>query len=62
MTENEEKNGQAKPAASSEMAEAQASDPCADIKDPIRRGLCRVCQVPVIGDVSFCKDHEPPVP
>ncbi len=42
--------------------EAQATDPCADIKDPVRRGLCRVCQAPVIGEAPFCKDHEPPVP
>ncbi|MEI7450000.1 MAG: hypothetical protein WCJ75_10265 [Desulfomonile sp.] len=37
-------------------------DPCVDIKDPLRRSLCRVCQVPVIGEAPFCKDHEPPVP
>lgn len=42
--------------------EAQAEDPCANIEDPVRRGLCRVCQAPVIGEASFCIDHEPPVP
>jgi hypothetical protein len=43
-------------------AEAQRIDPCADIKDPIRKGLCRVCRIPVAGETPFCKDHEPPVP
>ena len=37
-------------------------DACAGIEDPIRRGLCRVCQAPVIGEAPFCKDHETPVP
>jgi hypothetical protein len=37
-------------------------DPCANITDPVRRGLCRVCQAPVIGEAPFCKEHEPPVP
>lgn len=36
--------------------------PCAEIKDPIRKTFCRVCQVPVVGEAPFCKDHEPPVP
>ena len=35
---------------------------CAGIEDPIRRGLCKVCQAPVIGEAPFCQDHEPPVP
>jgi hypothetical protein len=39
-----------------------AKDECADIDDPVRRTLCKVCQAPVIGTVSFCRDHEPPVP
>lgn len=43
-------------------AETEKVDPCADITDPIRRGLCRVCQMPVAGEAPFCKDHEPPVP
>jgi hypothetical protein len=62
MSEREEKSGQSQPTESSETKEAQAPDPCADIKDPVRKGLCRVCQAPVIGEAPFCKDHEPPVP
>ena len=62
MSETEEKSGQAKPTASSGTTEPQATDPCAHIMDPVRRGLCRVCQAPVIGEAPFCKDHEPPVP
>jgi len=41
---------------------AKGEDECASIEDPIRRGLCRVCQAPVIGEAPFCKEHEPPVP
>ena len=37
-------------------------DACGDIDDPIRRGLCRACGLPVVGEAPFCKDHEPPVP
>lgn len=37
-------------------------DECAGIDDPIRRGLCRVCQAPVVGEAPFCREHEPPVP
>jgi len=35
---------------------------CDDISDPIRRSLCKVCNMPVIGDAPFCHEHEPPVP
>lgn len=35
---------------------------CENIDDPIRRGLCKVCGLPVLGEAPFCKDHEPPVP
>ncbi|HMK33535.1 MAG TPA: hypothetical protein VK463_00610 [Desulfomonilaceae bacterium] len=37
-------------------------DPCAEIRDPVRRGLCKACGLPVIGEAPFCKDHEMPVP
>ena len=37
-------------------------DECADIEDPVRKALCRVCGVPVMGAAPFCQDHEPPVP
>jgi hypothetical protein len=43
-------------------AESGGADECASIEDPVRRGLCKVCQAPVIGEAPFCKDHEPPVP
>lgn len=39
-----------------------AVDECAGIEDPIRKGLCRICQAPIVGEAPFCKDHEPPVP
>jgi len=47
--------------------EAQPTDPttgeaCADIHDPVRRSLCKVCNMPVLGEAPFCKEHEPPVP
>jgi hypothetical protein len=62
MSEGEEKTGQVEEPAPSGSTEVKAADPCADIKDPVRRGLCRVCQKPVIREAPFCKDHEPPVP
>ncbi|MGD9818152.1 MAG: hypothetical protein AB7V04_05555 [Desulfomonilaceae bacterium] len=37
-------------------------DPCANIEGSVRRGLCKVCQTPVVGEAPFCKDHEAPVP
>lgn len=48
--------------AESKSSSDLVDNPCADIKDPVRRALCRVCQAPVIGEAPFCKDHEPPVP
>ena len=47
--------------------EEKATDPttgetCADINDPVRRSLCKVCNMPVMGGAPFCKEHEPPVP
>jgi hypothetical protein len=35
---------------------------CDDISDPVRRSLCKVCNMPVLGDAPFCQKHEPPVP
>lgn len=35
---------------------------CESIQDPVRRTLCKACGLPVVGEVPFCKDHEPPVP
>lgn len=41
---------------------APKGEACGDITDPVRRGLCKICNVPVVGEAPFCKDHEPPVP
>jgi len=35
---------------------------CDAIDDPVRRGLCKVCGLPVVGEAPFCQDHEYPVP
>ena len=35
---------------------------CDDISDPVRRSLCKVCNMPVFGGAPFCQEHEPPVP
>ncbi len=45
-----------------EPGETREGEACDDITDPIRRGLCKVCGLPVVGEAPFCKDHEPPVP
>lgn len=37
-------------------------DVCAGIEDPVRRGLCKACGLPVIGEAPFCKEHDMPVP
>ena len=37
-------------------------DVCGNIDDPIRRGLCKICGMPVVGAAPFCQEHEPPVP
>ena len=46
MPERDEKKNQIEETAAEGLTEAQSGDPCADIKDPVRRGLCRVCQTP----------------
>jgi hypothetical protein len=45
-----------------EKTETEEPDRCTGIEDPVRRGLCKVCGLPVIGEAPFCKDHEMPVP
>ncbi len=45
-----------------ELGEAREGEACGDITDPVRRGLCKICGIPVVGEAPFCKDHEPPVP
>lgn len=62
MSDKEERNQEREPGSQSGAAGETTSDPCVDIKDPVRRTLCSVCQAPVIGVAPFCKDHEPPVP
>jgi hypothetical protein len=58
MSEKEEKDLEKASVSNAEPTK----DPCAGITDPVRRGLCRVCQAPVVGQAPFCKDHEPPTP
>jgi hypothetical protein len=60
MSDKEQRKDQAPE--TQDLARSQETDPCANITDPVRKGLCRVCQLPVVGEASFCKDHEPPVP
>lgn len=60
MSDKDERKDQA--AETQVLTKSQETDPCANITDPVRNGLCRVCQLPVVGEVPFCKDHEPPVP
>jgi hypothetical protein len=62
MSEKEQKGTQAEEKVTQTPIEVQQTDPCADIDDPVRRGLCRICQMPVVGESPFCKDHEAPVP
>jgi len=62
MSERDERESQVQKSTAVGSPETETGDPCAHIKDPVRRGLCRVCQKPVIGEAPFCKDHEPPVP
>ncbi len=46
MSERDEKREKVEETFPVGSSKSQATDPCADIKDPVRRGLCRVCQVP----------------
>ena len=48
--------------ADEEKAQAETGPACDDIKDPYRKTLCKVCSTPVLGELPFCRDHEPPVP
>jgi hypothetical protein len=62
MSERDEEKNRVKDTAAWGSTHEQAGDPCAHIKDPVRRGLCRVCQLPVVGEAPFCKDYEAPAP
>ncbi len=45
------------------VREAQGvNENCDTIEDPVRRGLCKMCGAPVVGEAPFCKNHEFPVP
>ncbi len=60
---NPEEQGVGKtPVAEGETSGTEHGSACENIGDPIRKGLCKVCGLPVIGQAPFCKDHEPPVP
>ncbi len=62
MSDRNEKRGQIEETAPAGSKEARAAGPRAHIEDRVRRVLCRVCQIPVVGEAPFCKDHELPVP
>jgi hypothetical protein len=62
MSEMEHKKGREQPAPVSGSYESRSPERCEDIKDPVRKGLCRVCQMPVVGEAPFCGNHQPPVP
>ena len=62
MSDKEERDLEKKQGAKATTVGELTADPCGDIKDPVRKTFCRVCQAPVIGEAPFCKDHEPPVP
>ena len=62
MSEMEETAKATEITGKSDKPGAEAKDPCAEIGDPFRKGLCRVCKMPVVGEVLVCREHEPPVP
>lgn len=62
MSEVEERNQDKEVQSQSGRTGESTADLCAEIKDPVRKTLCRVCHVPVVGEAPFCKDHEPPAP
>jgi hypothetical protein len=62
MSDRKERNQEKEPESPSRTAGVPTTDPCLDIKDSVRKGLCRVCQTPLIGEAPFCNEYEPPVP
>ncbi|MEI6135465.1 MAG: hypothetical protein WCP72_10865 [Desulfomonile sp.] len=44
MSDKEERNQEREPGSQSGATGEPTADPCVDIKDPVRRTLCRVCQ------------------
>jgi hypothetical protein len=62
MTEKREPEDKETRVGTKQTEANETTDPCAGIRDPVRRGLCKVCGLPVIGEAPFCKEHEMPVP
>jgi nucleoid DNA-binding protein len=55
-------SGRRAPRAGAGRGASATSPACDDISDPIRRAMCKVCGMPVLGELPFCREHEPPVP
>lgn len=36
----------------------EAHDPCADPEGMLDKVMCKVCGLPGVGDLPFCKDHQ----
>jgi hypothetical protein len=47
---------------SEQTGSSEGAGPCERISDPVRKGLCKACELPVIGEAPFCKDFENIVP
>jgi len=62
MTEIRDPEEHERKTAGEHPVEEDKPDPCAGIADPVRRGLCKACGLPIIGEAPFCKEHEMPVP
>lgn len=62
MNEAEERNADREEPMGAGKAGESTAEACDTIADPVRRTLCKVCGLPVMGEAPFCKDHEPPVP
>jgi hypothetical protein len=62
MTIHDEESNKKTVYTETETSTTPQDETCDDIEDPVRRGLCKVCQTPVLGAAPFCKEHEPPVP
>jgi hypothetical protein len=62
MTEKREPEDKETKVDTEQTEAGKGADPCEGIQDPVRRGLCKACGLPVIGHAPFCKEHEMPVP
>ena len=61
MTTHEEESTRKTQGTEEGISRTEQGQACDDIEDPVRRSLCKVCEMPVIGEAPFCKDHMPPV-